>query len=183
MTMIMESEKYNKILNVLRVSKPVLDSTEDIEKEVIKRISKVKKPIFNLSEVIDSLFGWVYIGWVRRTLISASVLLVMIFIYQQGVMLKQINFLSRQIIDNREEMRFSTEQQVEKLLMEYKKPRRGFSSRSITISEKQIKELLDSVNDVKTKYKDLMDIIQNNPELKKLYDDKLIENSRTKIKL
>jgi uncharacterized Fe-S cluster-containing protein len=183
MTEIMECEKYNKILKVLRESKPVLDSTEDIEKEVIKRISKVRQPIFNFSEAIDSLFGWVYIGWVRRTLITASVLLVMVFIYQQGVMFKQINFLSRQIIDNGGEMQITTEQQVEKLLMTYKKSGRGFSSRNITLSEKQIKELLDSVNDVKTKYKDLMDIIQKDPELKKLYEDKLIENNRTKIKL
>jgi len=178
-----ESEKYNKVLYVLRTSKPVLNSTDDIEKEVIKRISKVRQPIFNFSEAIDSLFGWVYIGWVRRSLITASVMLIMVFIYQQGVMFKQINFLSRQIIITEGEMQFSTEQQVEKLLLMYKKPVRGFSSRKITLSEKQIKELLDSVDDVKTKYKDLMDIIQKDPELKKLYEDKLIENNRTKIKL
>jgi len=181
--MIMESEKYNKILKVLRESKPVLDSTGDIEKEVIKRISRVKQPAFNFSEAIDTLFGWVYIGWVRRALITASVFLVIVFIYQQGVMFKQINFLSKQIIDNGGEIQISTEKQVEKLLMTYKKSGRGFSSRNITLSEKQIKELLDSVNDVKAKYKDLMDIIQKDPELKKLYNDKLTEKNRTKIKL
>jgi hypothetical protein len=177
------SEKYKKVLNVLKNSKPELNSTEDIEKEVIKRLSRVKQPIFNFSEVADSLFGWVYIGWVRRSLITASVILVMVFIYQQGVMFKQINYLTRQITITDREMTSSTEQQVEKLLMTYKKSGWGFSSRKITISEKQIKELLDSANDVKTKYKDLMDIIQKDPELKKLYEDKLIENSRTKIKL
>ena len=178
-----ESEKYNKVLNVLRNSKPVLNSAEDIEKEVIKRVSKVKQPMFNFSEVVDSLFGWVYIGWVRRSLITASVLLVIVFIYQQGVIVKQINFLSRQITVIDGEMTSLTEHQVEKLLITYKKSGRGFSSRNITISEKQIKELLDSVNDVKTKYKDLMEIIQKDPELKKYVENKLIENSRTKIKL
>lgn len=183
MTEIMESEKYNKIIRVLRESKPVLKSTEDIENEIIKRITKVRQPIFNFSEAIDSLFGWVYIGWVRRTLITASVLLVMVFIYQQGVMFKQINSLSRQITVTYGELTSSTEHQVEKLLISYKKSGRGFSSRNITISEKQINELLDSVNDVTTKYKDLLDIIQKDPELKKLYQDKLIEKNRTKIKL
>lgn len=98
-------------------------------------------------------------------------------------MFKQIIFLSRQIIVTGSEMQISTDQQVEKLLMMYKRSGRVFPSRNITISEKQMKELIDSVNDVKTKYKDLMDIIQKNPELKKLYEDKLNENSRTKIKL
>lgn len=179
MTMIMESEKYKKILKVLRESKPVLDSTGDIEKEVIKRISKVKQPIFNFSEAIDSLFGWVYIGWVRRTLITASVLLVMVFIYQQGVMFKQINFLSRQIIDNGGEIQITTEQQVEKLLMTYKKSGRRFPSRSVTISEKQMNELLDYL----TKYKDLEKLIEEDPELKLLIEKKLIEFNHTKVKL
>ena len=178
-----ESEKYNKVLNVLRNSKPVLNSAEDIEKEVIKRVSKVKQPMFNFSEVVDSLFGWVYIGWVRRSLITASVLLVIVFIYQQGVMFRQINFLSRQIIVTGGEMQISTDQQVEKLLVMYKRSGRVFPSRNITISEKQMKELIDSVNEVKTKYKDLMEIIQKDPELKKYVENKLIENSRTKIKL
>ena len=37
-----ESEKYDKVMNLLRKSKPELDSTEDIEREVIRRISKTK---------------------------------------------------------------------------------------------------------------------------------------------
>jgi hypothetical protein len=179
----MESEKYNKILEVLRKSKPVLDSTEDIEKEVIKRISRVPQRKFNFSEVIDSLFGWVYIGWVRRSLITASVLLVMVFIYQQGVMLKQINFLSRQIVVTGGEMQISTDQQVEKLLMMYKRSGRVFPNQSFTQSEKQMKQLLDSINDFRAKYKDLINLIEQDPELKKYLEDKLIENNRTKIKL
>jgi hypothetical protein len=179
-----DSEKYKKVLNVLRNSKPVLKSAEDIEREVIKRVSKDKQTIFNISEVVDSLFGWVYIGWVRRSLITASVLLVIVFIYQQGVMFKQINFLSRQIIVTGGEMQISTDQQVEKLLMTYnKRSGRGFPSRSITISEKQMKELIDSVTNMQIKYKDLMKVIEQDPEMKKNIENKLIENNRTKIKL
>ena len=87
-------EKYNKVLNILKKSKPILDTTDDIEKEVFKRINRVHRIRFNLSEVIDFLFGWVYIGWVRRSLIAASVVLVLVFIYQQSVILKQINYLT-----------------------------------------------------------------------------------------
>lgn len=50
-----ESEKYDKVLNLLRKSKPELDSTVDIEREVINRISGIKKPGFIFSEVIDFL--------------------------------------------------------------------------------------------------------------------------------
>ena len=177
--MIMESEKYNKILKVLRESKPVLDSTGDIEKEVIKRISRVKQPAFNFSEAIDTLFGWVYIGWVRRTLITASVLLVMVFIYQQGVMFKQISFLSRQIIYTGGEMQVSADNQVERLLLMYRKSGRGFPSRSVTISEKQMNELQEYMK----KYKDLEKLIEEDPELKQLIEKKLIEFNSPKVKL
>ena len=46
-----------------------------------------------------------------------------------------------------------------------------------------MKQLLDSINDFRTKYKDLMDLIEKDPELKKYIEDKLTENNRTKIKL
>jgi hypothetical protein len=183
MKMEQENEKYEKVLNILRESKPELYSKEDIEREVIKRISKVNQSGLNLYELIDFLFSWIYIGWVRRSLITAAVLLVMIFVYQQGVMLKQMNFLSRQIIVTGGEMQISTDQQVEKLLLMYKRSGRRFPSRSITISEKQMKELIDSVNNIQIKYKDLMKLIEEDSELKKYVENKLIENNRTKIKL
>jgi hypothetical protein len=179
----LDSEKYKKVLKVLKSSKPELISTEHIANEVIKRISVAKKPILNFSEVMDSLFGWVYIGWVRRSLITASVLLVIVFIYQQGVMFKQINFLSRQIIVTDGGMTTSDDYQVEKMLMTYKKATRGFHSRSLVISEKRMKQLLDSVNDLQIKYRDLIKLYEEDPETKKYIENKLIENSRTKIKL
>ena len=44
------NEKYLKVVNILRNSKPVLSSAEDIERAVIGRISGDKQPKLNLSE-------------------------------------------------------------------------------------------------------------------------------------
>ena len=46
-----------------------------------------------------------------------------------------------------------------------------------------MKELLESVNELQIKYKELENIIEGDPELKKLIEKKLIENNRTKINL
>ena len=46
-----------------------------------------------------------------------------------------------------------------------------------------MKELIDSVNNIQIKYKDLMKLIEEDSELKKYVENKLIENNRTKIKL
>jgi hypothetical protein len=178
-----ESEKYTKVLNLLRNSKPELDSTEDIEIEVIKMIKKTDRPGFILPDAIDFLFSWVYIGWVRRTLITASVALVLVFVFQQGVILKRIEILSKQTIVPVKENVATPSDEIEKLLVTYKISVRRFPSKTIAISEREMKELLESVKELQIKYKDLEDIIQGDPELKQLIEKKLIENNRTKINL
>jgi hypothetical protein len=178
-----ESEKYRKVLTILRKSKPELRSTEEIEREVIKRITKGHQQEPGLAAVIDYLFGWIYIGWVRRTLITASVVLIIVFVWQQGIILQRIDFLSRQAITIDKENEPSTEAEIDKVLTMYKNSVRKFPSKTITISEKQMKELLESVNDLKIKYKDLQNLIEEDPELRKLIEKKLIENDQKKIKL
>jgi hypothetical protein len=178
-----ESEKYQKIVNLLRESKPVLDSTEDIEREVIKRISRTNLYRSYFSMAVDFLFSWVYIGWVRRALITASVLLVLIFVFQQGVILKRIDVLSRQTVLIDREKGSTQVDNIDKLLLEYRNSGRRFPSKTITISEKQMQELLESVDELKLKYKDLENIIESDPELKKIIENKLIENNRLKINL
>ncbi|TAL81652.1 MAG: hypothetical protein EPN88_00365 [Bacteroidetes bacterium] len=181
--MVTESEKYKNVLNILRKSPPVLDNTEEIEREVIKNISKNPQTRLNLSDLSDFLFGWIYIGWVRRSLITASVILVTVFIYQQGIILKQINYLSRQTIVVGGEASILPSDDLEKKLMMYKLTGHRFSSKKITISEKQMEQLLESVNELQVKYKDLLNLIDEDPELKKYFEKKIIENDRTKIKL
>lgn len=178
-----ESEKYNKVLNLIRESKPVLDSTEDIERDVIRRITGVNRPGLSFSEAVDFLFGWVYIGWVRRILITASIALVLVFVYQQAIILKRIDFLSRQTIITDKENIPAPADEIEKMLMMYRNSGRRFTSKTITISEAQMKELLEFINELQIKYKDLENLIDGDPELKKLIEKKLIENNRTKINL
>lgn len=178
-----ESEKYQKIINLLRESKPVLDSTEGIEKEVIKKISVIPHYRSSFLETVDFLFGWVYIGWVRRALVSASVILVLVFVLQQGIILRRINILSRQTVIIDKERTSTTAYEIDKLLMVYKNSGKKFPSKIVTISAKEMQELLESVNELKLKYKDLEYIIDSDPDLKKMIEKKLNENSRLKINL
>jgi hypothetical protein len=106
-----------------------------------------------------------------------------VFILQQGIILKQINYLSRQTIPNSMEGTFDPAEIIEKQLQTYKLSGRRFRSPTITVSEKQMNQLLDSVNKLQIKYKDLMNMIEEDPELKKIVEKKLLENNRTKIKL
>jgi hypothetical protein len=177
------SEKYDKVINLLGKSKPKLDSTMDIEREVVRRISEIDNSGINFSGVIDFLFGWVYIGWVRRSLIAASVVLVMIFVYQQSVILKRIDAISRQTIVTDIGSVSTPADQFEKMMTVYKMTGLIFQSKTITISERQMKELLETVKELQTKYGDLEDLIQGDPQLKRLIEQKLIDSNRNKINL
>jgi len=146
-------------------------------------IKKADRTGFNLTDAIDFLFGWVYIGWVRRTLITASVALVLVFVFQQGVILKRIDILSRQTIVPVKENVTTASDEIKKLLVIYKNSGKRFPPKTITISEKEMKELLESVNELQSKYKEIETIIEGDPELKQLIEKKLIENNRTKINL
>ncbi|HEX7493876.1 MAG TPA: hypothetical protein VF346_06640 [Bacteroidales bacterium] len=178
-----ESEKYNKVLNILRNSRPDLDSTEDIEREVINKIARAHQNSLNLSEIIDFLFRWVYIGWVRRSLITASVILVLVFVYQQGVILKRIDVISRQTIVTGKGIVSTPADDIEKLLLFYKNSGRSFPSKTITISEKEMKNLLESVKELQIKYRDLENLIESDPELKNLIEKKLVDNNRIKTNI
>jgi len=174
-----DNEKYKKVVDLLQKSIPTLDSTADIEREVIRRVASERSLQAILMDILDFLFGWVYIGWIRRSLIAASLALVFIFIYQQAAILRKIDFLSRQTIMIN--YKNQAPDDFEKLLTEYRNSGRRFSSKSFTFSEKQLRELFDSVNEMQIKFKDLENLINEDPELKKLIEKKL--DSRNRINL
>jgi hypothetical protein len=176
------SEKYKKVVDLIRNSKPKLESTSDIEREVIRRIQKSNAIITAIRESIEFVFGWVYIGWVRRSLIALSVALVLIFVYQQSTILKRIDILSRQVVIKNNSNNSISAADIEKLLTLYKSSGK-LPSKSIDFSQKQINELIQSLDELRVKYKDLEELIENDPDLKKMIEEKLIENNRSKFNL
>lgn len=173
-------EKYKKVIDVLRKSPPTLDSTTDLEREVIRRVA-ARRPLHAvLNEMLDFLFGWVYIGWIRRSLIAASFALIVVFIYQQAAILRKIEFLSRQTIMINHKNQ-SPAGDFEKLLTEYRNSGKRFSSKNFTFSEKQLKELFDSLNEMQLKIEDLENLINEDPELRKLIERRI--DSRKRINL
>jgi ABC-type bacteriocin/lantibiotic exporter with double-glycine peptidase domain len=176
-----ENEKYKKIVNALRDSKPVMQTTGEIEREVIRRIQKRNPIMAAISDSVEFIFSWVYIGWVRRSLIALSIALVLIFVYQQGTIIKRIDILSRQIVIKNNSNNSISADEIEKLLTIYKSS--GKLPSSFDLSDKKINELIESMDELRVKYKDLEDLIENDAELKKIIEEKLIENNRTKINL
>jgi hypothetical protein len=180
--MMREEEKYKKVINILKKSNPVLKDSGIIEENVMARIQQVsnKHETFNLFEY---MFSWVYIGWVRSGLIAASILLIVLFGYQQAIIMKQINTLNDRVLFSESQMVTGVSDEIGDKLLLYKLTDGKPYDRSIKISNRQMRRLLESVNELQLKYNDLIKLIKENPDLKKYIDEKMTENNRKKLKL
>jgi len=180
--MMHEEEKYKKVINILKKSNPVLKDTGIIEENVMARIKQAgdKHEAFNFFEY---LFSWVYIGWVRSGLVAASILLIMVFGYQQALIMKRINALDDRALFSKSQMVSGVSDEIGDKLLLYRLTDGKPYDRSIKISNRQMRRLLESVNELQLKYNDLIELIKENPDLKKYIDEKMTENNRGKLKL
>jgi hypothetical protein len=174
-----DNEKYRKIVNALRRSRPVPDSFFDIEMAVLESVSKKEKR----GSIMDFIFGWVHIGWVRRSLIAASFLLLGFFIWQQNNILNQIDHLGRQMRLNDKVTTYDPAGALERKQLLYRLTEEMDQSGRVMIPEDELNRLLDTLNDIRMRYRDIMDLIEGDPELKKMVEEKINKDIRSKINL
>jgi hypothetical protein len=178
-----EGEKYDRVLNILRKSKPELTGLDKVEGKVLHEIQKSgneKQEGFNL---FDYLFGWVYVGWVRNTLITVSVFFVALFIYQQSLILKRISLLENQTIVTGSQFVSNPSADIDYKLLQNKLSLRKLIPGQVTITKKQLEKFMDSYENLEQKYEDLIRIIDDDPELKQMLEKKLNEKNKKKFNL
>lgn len=171
-------KKYEKVLNLLRQSKPVLTDIESVAEKVIRQLQEEEAKISLPELIIEFLFGWVYIGWVRRSMITAVLVVALLFGYQQALILRRINDLSGQRIQNGTFLMTNLNDDFANKLLIYRITGRKLSDGKITVSEKEIDEMINSLNKLQIKYKDVINLIENDPQLKKYVEDKMNENRK-----
>jgi len=175
-----ESEKYRKILEILRKSRPSLSSGSEMADEVIRRIRIGDNKISLFDSFIDSLFGWVYLDWVRRGLVGAAVILISVFVYQQAFILKQVKDISRQVVISDNEVASGFSFEPDKRLTLYKMSAPFSTGSDLKISEVELKEIINSYDELQGKYRDLLRIIEENPELKDFITKRLNDEKNYK---
>jgi hypothetical protein len=169
-------------LNILRNSKPVLTEAESLTEKVISKLKEGKSK-FTLPEMIfEYLFGWVYIVWVRRTMVTAALVIAVFFIYQQSLILRKINDLSGQRIHNGSLIMTNMNADLADKLLIYKITGRKLNDEKISVSQKEIDEMINSLNKLKTKYKDVINLIENDPQLKSYVESRMNEKQNNRIK-
>jgi len=177
-----DSTKYDRIRDILKKSEPILTGSEAIEENVMEKIRDKKKARENYN-FLDYLFGWVYVGWVRNGLVAASVLIMAVFVVQQSIILKRINNLEQQTISTSTSFVKGVPDDFESAFMIYKRSPSNIHLKNGKLSDKQLRQLEESINDLQTRYSDLIKLIEDNPELKQYIDQKLSEKDKKKFNL
>lgn len=174
-----DKEKYEKIVEALRKSTPELTRYSAIEETVINRISK--NNYIAPTGIFAFLFGWIYIGWVRKGLIAASFALLGFFLYQQHNIMNQINDMSNRIRQNDRLIIYDPSAALEtrQMLLKISRERTG----GYYLSEKDLAKILDSLNHLNNRYRNLLDLIDDDPQLKKKVEEKLEKRLGSKIYL
>lgn len=178
-----EERKYGNLLDILRKSRPELKGIDDIEEKVLNAIQHPRQKKDGNFNLFDYFFGWVYIRWVRVSLITVSVFFIGLFIYQQSLILRRISILENQTIITGSQFVRSSYSGLEDKLMLKRLSVRKMNSGSITITKKQLEKFADSYNELESRYKDLIKIIEDDPELKKSLEEKLKETNKKKFNL
>jgi len=173
---------YERVLATLRRSKPVLRSPDETAEKVMNRILRDQAPGKASSGILDFLFGWVFVGWVRTSLVAASVILVLGFVYQQAVILKRVNNLNSQAVFIEDQI-ITGNTAIPDAALFYQLAGRKLNSGNINISERQMKQIMRSYKELEEKYSDLLNLIEKNQALKKYIEEQLSENDKKKSNL
>jgi len=173
-----EDKKYDKVVNLLKKSKPVFMDAGTFSDKIIRILQEDKSKVSLQELIIEYLFGWVYIGWIRRSMVACAMLLILFFGYQQALILRRINDLSDQKVNNGKVVMTSLTDEFSSKMMLYRISAGRLPGGKISISEKEIDKLVKSINRLQVKYQDIIYLIENDPELKKYIESRMNEGKK-----
>jgi hypothetical protein len=175
--------RYEKAVKIIRKSKPVLSNPGVIEDAVMSSIRDKEKDRGMLTGLVESIYGWIYIGWVRRSLVGAALIIFTVFVYQQADILRSVRSLEKEIVSIRSEQPSVNVRDLERRLTVFKISSKISTGRKIEVYESQLQEIIDSYKNLEQKYENLNRIIEEDSLLKNYFENKLKEeeNNRSKI--
>jgi hypothetical protein len=167
------TSKYDDLVELLKKSAPVLNNADTVKENIMREIRRDKAGNRIRSTIEEFLFGWIYVGWMRRSLVTAAAVVILVFGYQQLLIIRKINNLADHRIENSSAVMTSISDDINSRLMYYRITGKNPSNDKINVSEKEINKLIIEINKLKLKYEDLLYMIENDPQLKEYFETRL----------
>ena len=182
-----KTDKYSKVIEVLKGNKPVLVNKEKLTDDVMRKIQKPVEKFTFQEKLSNYLFGWTEIGWIRGTMAIAATVFIGFFIIQQLVITDRINTLEKQLIRtvntiNTQEPELGI---IQKVLLNMVTKDQMIKD-SITISRSDLEELLNSYLELERNYENTNQNADRNSYLQKIIRQNLEEganNDELELKL
>ena len=169
-----EQERYDKVIKVLRQSQPDMGNAEQFSEKVIRTIRQERTKVSAPELIYEFIFGWVYIGWMRRSMVTAAICLMLFFGYQQTVLMRKVDALSSMSVVEGNVQQTGGFTGLEARVKIYTLFGRKAFERNMENSKKnELDRFIESVNDLQKQYKDVFRMIETDPEAKKYIDDRL----------
>ncbi|MCU0363620.1 MAG: hypothetical protein MUD02_00990 [Bacteroidales bacterium] len=166
------ADNYRKVLELLKSSKPRHKNPDILEEKIMESIRMSKAGTAVSQSFTGFLFGWTRIVWIRRALSATAVLLILFLAFQQSVIIKQINTLNQRLVPgNLGNASYGNAGRIELLL--YRLSASGNQYVSSDITGEKIDQLIESFEQMNSKYRELLKLIDEDPELKRLIEQKL----------
>lgn len=179
-----EQEKLEKLVKMLRRSSPVISNPDRISENVIMKIRQERTKISVPELIYEFIFGWVYIGWMRRSMVAAATCMMLVFGYQQAILMRKVDALSSMSVVEVNDQRTGTFTSLDARFKIYNLFGRRAFERKIGISKKkELDKFIESVNDLQEQYRDVFRMIETDPMVKKYIDDRLKQEGTVKPKI
>jgi len=152
----MRSEKQvNELFDKLRSHNPELKERDAMIRNIMDDTSeKVRDK--GINPVLNFLFGWTDHLWVRRGLVTISLALVFVFVFQQFRIVNRIGQLENRMVESNTEQ--IVRQQGEHVLMNsviMKEFEESEFGDSLLVADKDLRELIISYSELQQRYKEL----------------------------
>ena len=113
-------------------------------------------------------------------MIAAAVCMTLLFGFQQVLILKKINELSGQRIQDGNLFRTSAKTEISDKIRVFRFSRKKIADEERSVSKEEIDEMIKSINKLQVKYKDIIDLIEDDPELKNYVETRMKEIGKNK---
>lgn len=182
-----KTDKYYKVIEVLKGNKPALANKEKLTDDIMRRIQEPVEKFTFQEKLSNYLFGWADIGWIRGTMAIAATVFIGIFIVQQLVITDRINSLEKQLIRtvntiNTQEPDLGIMQKVFLNIV----AKDQMIEDSITISRSDLEDLLNSYLELEQNHENKNQNADVNSYLQKIIRQNLEEgakNNESELKL
>ncbi len=175
-----ENKKYDDLIRLIQKNRPEMKHPDIVAEKIMDELRKGKSKIGIREIVVEFLFGWIYIGWVRKSMVIAASFFVLLFGYQQAVILRKINELSGQRINDGTLFMKGTESGLSERAGLFRLSGRDLAGKKTSVSKEDIDEMIKSINTLQIKYQDLIDQIKDDPALKEYIENRMKETQKLK---